>query len=57
MLAGRRVFVRARAGAGTPVLLLHGFPTSSFDFHALWELLGDSVEGLGEGFGERVHMG
>jgi len=23
------------------VLLLHGFPTSSFDFHALWELLGD----------------
>jgi pimeloyl-ACP methyl ester carboxylesterase len=40
-LAGRRVFVRARAGAGTPLLLLHGFPTSSFDFHALWELLGD----------------
>jgi pimeloyl-ACP methyl ester carboxylesterase len=40
-LAGRRVFVRSRAGTGTPLLLLHGFPTSSFDFHVLWELLGD----------------
>lgn len=31
---GWRVFVRSR-GAGTPVLLIHGFPTSSLDWHRI----------------------
>lgn len=31
---GHRVYVRER-GAGPPVLLIHGFPTSSLDWHAI----------------------
>ena len=36
---GRRIFVRRRAGDGPPLLLLHGFPTASYDFHRLLEEL------------------
>src|SRR3954470_23912422 len=32
---GRRIFVRRRDGDGPPLLLLHGFPSSSYDFRAL----------------------
>jgi pimeloyl-ACP methyl ester carboxylesterase len=39
-LAGRRVFVRVKDGGGPPLLLLHGFPTSSFDWRGMWDLLG-----------------
>ena len=34
---GRRLFFRRDGAAGRPVLLaLHGFPTSSYDWHAIW---------------------
>ncbi|MCK7594719.1 alpha/beta fold hydrolase [Pseudomarimonas salicorniae] len=32
---GRRLFVR-EGGGGTPLLLIHGFPTSSWDWEAVW---------------------
>ena len=35
---GHRIFVRAD-GAGEPLLLVHGFPTASWDFHAVWPAL------------------
>ena len=40
-LRGRRIFVRERLGEGTPLLFLHGFPSSSYDWHRLLPLLGD----------------
>ena len=38
-IAGRSIFVRAQDGAGPPVLLLHGFPSSSYDWRHAFELL------------------
>jgi len=39
-LAGRRIFVRTAITHGRPALLLiHGFPTASYDWHRLWEPL------------------
>src|SRR5215212_5858789 len=38
-LGGRRIFVRRRAGDGPPLLLLHGFPSSSYDYRALLDAL------------------
>jgi pimeloyl-ACP methyl ester carboxylesterase len=35
---GERIFFR-REGAGAPLLLLHGFPTASWDWCALWPTL------------------
>ncbi len=32
---GQRIFVFHRDGAGTPIVLLHGFPSSSFDWRPL----------------------
>jgi len=41
---GRRIFVRHRAGSGPPVLFLHGYPSSSYDWrHAFAALDGRSV--------------
>lgn len=37
-IQGQRVFLRDEGG-GPAVLLLHGYPTGSFDWHALWPLL------------------
>lgn len=37
---GQQIFVRA-VGSGDPVLLIHGFPTSSLDWHLLEDLLAD----------------
>jgi pimeloyl-ACP methyl ester carboxylesterase len=34
-IAGRRIFVRQFAGDGPPLLLLHGFPSSSYDWRQL----------------------
>lgn len=38
---GHRIHVFHQAGAGAPLVLLHGFPTSSFDFRELIELFPD----------------
>lgn len=38
-LGGRQIFVRSRAGEGPPVLLLHGYPSSSYDWRHAFELL------------------
>ena len=38
-LGGRRIFVRAQAGEGPAVLLLHGYPSSSYDWRHVFELL------------------
>lgn len=40
-LGGNEIYVNERSGGGTPLLLLHGFPSSSYDFRALQPLLGD----------------
>ena len=38
-LDGRAIFVRDRPGAGPPMLLLHGYPSSSYDWRHAFELL------------------
>jgi pimeloyl-ACP methyl ester carboxylesterase len=38
---GRRLFVRATPGEGTPVLFLHGYPSSSYDWRLLLDRLPD----------------
>src|SRR5690348_6746008 len=38
-VGGRRIFVRERAGEGVPLLFLHGYPSSSYDWSRLLELL------------------
>jgi pimeloyl-ACP methyl ester carboxylesterase len=38
-LAGRRMFVRDRPGAGPPLLLLHGYPSSAYDWRHAFALL------------------
>ncbi len=40
-IGGRRIFVRHRPGAGPPLLLLHGYPSSSYDWRQLFELAAD----------------
>ncbi len=42
---GHQIFVR-EAGEGPPVLLLHGFPSSSHDFARLLPLLGDACRAI-----------
>jgi pimeloyl-ACP methyl ester carboxylesterase len=37
---GHRIFVREPPGEGPPILFLHGYPSSSYDFLPLLELLG-----------------
>ncbi|WP_082966754.1 alpha/beta fold hydrolase [Mycobacterium sp. 852002-51163_SCH5372311] len=52
-----RVFVRLKAGATPTVLLLHGFPSSSFDFRAVLPYLGDhawvTMDFLGYGLSDK----
>jgi pimeloyl-ACP methyl ester carboxylesterase len=40
-IGGNRIFVRERegTGSGTPILLVHGYPSSSYDWRELLELL------------------
>jgi pimeloyl-ACP methyl ester carboxylesterase len=40
VLAGYRIFVRTSARSGLPpLLLIHGYPTSSYDWHRVWPRL------------------
>lgn len=52
-----RVFVRSSAGRGPIVLLLHGFPSSSYDFRGVTDLLGDrawlTLDFLGFGLSDK----
>jgi pimeloyl-ACP methyl ester carboxylesterase len=56
---GRRIFVRRRAGEGPPLLLLHGFPTASYDFRALLDALPGraaiAFDLLGFGLSDKPH--
>ena len=39
-LGGHGIFTRTQAGSGKPpLLLIHGYPTASFDWHPLWQEL------------------
>lgn len=38
-LGGRNIFVRDQPGAGPPLLLLHGYPSSSYDWRHAFDLL------------------
>jgi pimeloyl-ACP methyl ester carboxylesterase len=49
-----RIFYR-RAGGGTPLLLVHGYPTSSWDWARIWGTLADRFDVIAAdmlGFGE-----
>jgi pimeloyl-ACP methyl ester carboxylesterase len=54
---GRRLFVRTAAGRGPALLFLHGFPSSSYDWRLLLELLPDQefvcFDFLGFGLSEK----
>jgi pimeloyl-ACP methyl ester carboxylesterase len=58
--AGHRIFVKT-AGTGPALLLIHGYPTSSYDWHAVWEPLSAhftviAPDMLGLGFSDKpVH--
>lgn len=56
-----KLFYRV-AGEGDPLLLLHGFPTSSWDFHAIWPTLAAqyrviTYDKLGFGFSDKPSVG
>ena len=58
---GRRIFYR-RNGSGPVLLAVHGYPTSSYDFHALWPSLTErfdviAVDLLGFGFSDKPKRG
>jgi len=63
-LGGRRIFtldVAPRRATGAVVLLLHGFPTSSFDFHRVVDRLAEdrrvlALDFLGYGFSEKPDL-
>ncbi len=58
-LLGRRIFTRtAIVGDRKPLLLIHGYPTSSYDWHKLWEPLAEryslyALDMLGFGLSEK----
>jgi len=54
---GHRIFYRIE-GTGQPLILLHGFPTSSWDWHRLWDSLRNSyqliaLDFIGYGFSDK----
>lgn len=54
---GQRVFVR-RAGSGPVLLLVHGYPTGSYDWHRVWDALAKThtvvaVDMLGLGLSDK----
>ena len=61
VVGGHRIFVRARDGSEPLLLLLHGFPSSSFDFRTLLPRLGDNavltLDFLGFGLSDKPRGG
>ena len=58
---GLRVFYREQ-GRGEPLLLLHGFPTSSWDFARVWDTLAEryrtvALDYIGFGFSDKPAAG
>lgn len=58
---GRRVFYREQ-GTGEPLLLLHGFPTSSWDWRHVWDELARTsrviaLDYMGFGFSDKPSQG
>jgi len=45
MISGLKVFFK-RAGSGTPLICIHGFPSSSWDFEAIWPSLSERFDVL-----------
>jgi pimeloyl-ACP methyl ester carboxylesterase len=59
-LGGRRIFVVRREGAGVPLVVVHGYPGSSYDFAGVVEHLDRPVlllDLLGYGFSEKPRDG
>lgn len=59
VLGDRRLFTRS-AGSGPVLVLLHGFPTASYDWHALWPDLSRefrlvTLDLLGFGFSDKPY--
>jgi pimeloyl-ACP methyl ester carboxylesterase len=56
-VGGHEIFVRRREGSGPPLLFLHGFPSSSYDWHGTLALLGDrpslALDFLGFGLSDK----
>jgi pimeloyl-ACP methyl ester carboxylesterase len=56
-VAGRQLFVYERPGEGTPLLFLHGYPSSSYDWRLVFELLPDrhliTLDFLGYGLSDK----
>jgi pimeloyl-ACP methyl ester carboxylesterase len=56
-IAGHAIFVRTQDGAGPPVLLLHGFPSSSYDWRHAFALMPErrltSFDFLGFGLSDK----
>jgi pimeloyl-ACP methyl ester carboxylesterase len=58
-LAGWRVFTRTQAAVGKPpLLLIHGYPTASYDWHRVWDALAQryslyALDLLGFGLSEK----
>jgi len=58
-LSGRRVFTRTAISPGKPpLLLIHGYPTASYDWHRLWPALAErhslyALDLLGFGMSEK----
>jgi pimeloyl-ACP methyl ester carboxylesterase len=54
---GRKIFVRDQVGTGPPLMLLHGYPSSSYDWRHAFELLPDrrviSFDYLGFGLSDK----
>src|SRR5919197_4840150 len=54
---GWRLFLRSSPGAGQPLLFLHGFPSSSYDWRLVLDRLGDRAttcfDFLGFGLSEK----
>jgi pimeloyl-ACP methyl ester carboxylesterase len=57
LVGGNRIHVHQREGEGIPLVLLHGFPSSSYDFRELWPLLGErpllTLDFLGFGLSDK----